>query len=153
MRFEKGAVHLVEQAVLAGELRRAKGAARVDDHVALDHLKPDLSRHRFEMFDRPFHAAAPEIHIPVDPLQRRFRMQLEWQPRHPDKMLLLELFDSDRVDVAPGSNVVGEDDELDRLGCSSHLLMQNRGSKWAIPGAPHSLCERRNFAPIRSQPL
>jgi hypothetical protein len=87
------------------------------------------------MFDRLFEPAASEIHIPIDSLRRRFRVQLEWQPCHPDEVLLLELFDSDRVDVAPGSNVVGEDDEVDRVGCASHLLRHNRESHEAIPGA------------------
>jgi hypothetical protein len=70
-------------------------------------------------------------------------VQLEWQPRHPDKILLLELFDSDRVDVAPGSNVVGEDDEVDRVGCGTHLLRHNRESHEAIPGAAGGFSPRQ----------
>ena len=49
-------------------------------------------------------------------------MQLERKPRHVDQAFFLELFDSDRVDVAPGSNVIREDDQLDRLDCISHPL-------------------------------
>ena len=64
----------------------------------------------------------PEIGLEGDPLDRRFRMELEWKPRQLNETLLLQLFDSDRVDVAPGSNVVREDDQLDGLGEFSHLL-------------------------------
>jgi hypothetical protein len=126
MRFEKGVVHLVVLPVLASELGGTESAPRVDDHIALDHRKPDLGRNRFEMLDHLFEAAAPEVHVPLDALDRRFRVELERKPRHLHKTLLLELFDSDRVDVAPGSNVVGEDDELDRVGCGSHLMRHNR---------------------------
>jgi hypothetical protein len=84
MCFEQGAVHLVIFPVLTGEFRCAQSAARVDDHVALDHRKPDFSRHRFEVLDRLFEAAAPEIHVSIDSFQWRFGVQLERQPRHPD---------------------------------------------------------------------
>ena len=106
VRFEQGTVHLVVFPVLAGELGSAEGAARVDDDVALDHPKPVFGRNRFEMLDRLVESAAPEIHVAIDPLDRRFRVQLKRQPSDPNEMLFLELFDSDRVDVAPGSNVV-----------------------------------------------
>jgi hypothetical protein len=49
-------------------------------------------------------------------------MQLEGQPRNPNQPLALQLFDSDRVDIAPGSNVVREDDQVD--GQLSHLLLR-----------------------------
>jgi hypothetical protein len=41
-------------------------------------------------------------------------MELEGQPGDTDKALALQLVDPDRVDVAPGSNVVREDDQVDR---------------------------------------
>jgi hypothetical protein len=66
-------------------------------------------------------AATPEIDVHRDALDGRLGVQLKRQPRHPDEVFLFQLFDSDRVDVAPGSNVVGEDDELDLFGCVSHL--------------------------------
>jgi len=42
-------------------------------------------------------------------------MELEGQPRDVYSAFALELFDPDRVDVAPGSNVVRKDDEIDRF--------------------------------------
>ena len=39
-------------------------------------------------------------------------MQLEWEPCQLDEALLLQTLNSDRVDVAPGSNIIGEDDQL-----------------------------------------
>jgi hypothetical protein len=47
-------------------------------------------------------------------------MELERQPGHVDQAFPFQLLDSDRVDVAPGSNVIGEDDQLHRLDCLSH---------------------------------
>ena len=82
----------------------------------------DFGGDPFEVLPHLFEAAAPEIRVPRNALERRFRVQLERQPRHVDEALLLELVDSDRVDVAPGSNVVGEDDQLDRLDCLRHNL-------------------------------
>ena len=86
-------------------------------------------------------------------------MQLEGQPRDIDQAFFLQLFDSDRVDVAPGSNVVGEDDQLNRLDCLSHLFVKNRNRTYAIPfpvtkatsenGASPALPGRSGFA--RSQ--
>ena len=67
-----------------------------------------------------FEAAAPEIRVAGNPFDGCLRVQLKGQPRHLNQVLPLELFDSDRVDVAPGSNVVGEDDELDRFDFASH---------------------------------
>jgi hypothetical protein len=46
-------------------------------------------------------------------------MQLEGGPCNPNQALALQLFDPNRVDVAPGSNVVREDDQVD--GLLSHL--------------------------------
>jgi hypothetical protein len=55
-------------------------------------------------------------------------MQLEREPRDIDLALALELVDPDRVDVAPGSNVVGEDDQVHRIhwDFSKHPLI----SRW-----------------------
>jgi uncharacterized protein affecting Mg2+/Co2+ transport len=39
-------------------------------------------------------------------------MEFEREPRQVNEVFLLQTFDSDRVYVAPGSNVVGEDDQL-----------------------------------------
>jgi hypothetical protein len=49
-------------------------------------------------------------------------MQLKRQPGHLNQAFFLKPLDSDRVDVTPRSNVVGEDNELDRLGSITHLL-------------------------------
>ena len=62
----------------------------------------------------PLRALAAEVGLARDALDRRLRMKLEWQPRDVYQTLALELLDSDRVDVAPGSNVVREDHEVDR---------------------------------------
>src|SRR5216683_6115279 len=59
-------------------------------------------------------AGAAEINLSRNALDRSFGMQLEGKPRHVHEMLTLELLDSDRVDVAPRSNVVGKDDQLNR---------------------------------------
>jgi hypothetical protein len=53
-----------------------------------------------------------EIDVARDAFDRRFRMQLKRQPRELDLAFTLELVDSNRVDVAPRSNVVGEDHEV-----------------------------------------
>jgi hypothetical protein len=50
-----------------------------------------------------------------DAFDRRLRVQLERHPRDPHQPFALQLLDSNRVDVAPGSDVVGEDDQLDRV--------------------------------------
>jgi hypothetical protein len=65
-----------------------------------------------------------EIRLERDAFDGRFGVQLEGQPRYVDQTLLFQLFDSNRVDVAPGSNVVGEDDQLDPLDCLSHLCQE-----------------------------
>jgi hypothetical protein len=70
----------------------------------------------------PVRATAAEIFFQRHALDGSFGVQLERPPRHLHQALSLQLLDSDRVDVAPGSNVVGEDDQLDGLGCFSHLL-------------------------------
>ncbi len=44
MRLEQSLMHLLELAVLAGELSAAQRAARVDDDVALLHRQSDLRR-------------------------------------------------------------------------------------------------------------
>src|SRR6266568_209050 len=67
-------------------------------------------------------ARASEVRIARYAFGRRFGMQLKGQPGEMDQSLPLELLDSDRVDVAPGSNVVGEDDEVDR-DCRAHRLI------------------------------
>ncbi len=46
-------------------------------------------------------------------------MQFEGQPGDTDQPFALQLLDPNRVDVAPGSNVVREDDQVD--GLLSHL--------------------------------
>lgn len=47
-------------------------------------------------------------------------MQLEWEPRQVNMAFLLQSLDSDRVDVAPGSNVIGEDDQIRRRRTAAH---------------------------------
>jgi hypothetical protein len=61
-------------------------------------------------------AAAAEIHVPRNALEWGFGVELKGQPSHVDEAFSFQLFNSDRVDVAPGSNVVGEDDQLNRCG-------------------------------------
>jgi hypothetical protein len=41
-------------------------------------------------------------------------MELERHPGQVTEPFILKAFDSDRVDVAPGSNVVGENDQIGR---------------------------------------
>ena len=61
-------------------------------------------------------------------------MQLVGEPRDVDQAFSLQLLDSDRVDVAPGSNVVREDDQLGRRVFQSHLLChENSMRARAIP--------------------
>src|SRR5438105_14742511 len=103
-------MHLVEPFPLARELGRAQRTARVDDHIALPHLQPDRRRHGPEVLADSLRALATEIHVSWNAFGRRFRVQLEGQPCDLDRTFALELLDSDRVDVAPGSNVVREDD-------------------------------------------
>ena len=67
-------------------------------------------------------AGPAEILFQRHALDGSLRVKLEGSPRHFNESLTLQLFDSDRVDVAPGSNVVREDDQLDGLGEFSHLL-------------------------------
>src|SRR5256886_2744716 len=47
-------------------------------------------------------------------------MELEGQPAHLDQSLLLQPLDSDRVDVAPGSNIVGENQQLYGIAHRGH---------------------------------
>src|SRR5882672_4006151 len=120
--LEQREVHLLELALLARELGGAKRAARVDDDVALLHRESYLGSDRLEMTANPVGAAPAEIFFQRHALDGSFGVQLERPPRHLHQALSLQLLDSDRVDVAPGSNVVGEDDQLDGLRCFSHLL-------------------------------
>ena len=58
-------------------------------------------------------------------------MELERQPRGSNQPLALQLFDSDRVDIAPRSNVVRKDDQIDRGGLTHltlEMLRQHRDS-------------------------
>jgi len=59
-------------------------------------------------------ALATEVHLARNAFDRGLRVQLERQPRDVDQAFSLELLDPDRVDVAPWSNVVREDHEVDR---------------------------------------
>jgi hypothetical protein len=113
-------MHLVELAVFARELSRAKRAPRVDDHVALSHNKAHLEGNRLQPAPNLLGASAPEVGLEWDSLDRRLGMELKGQPRQLNKAFLFQAFDSDRVDVAPRSNVVGEDDKIRALG-KAHL--------------------------------
>ena len=112
VRFEKRAVHLLELAVLARKLRSSQRLSRVDQHIALLHDKTHLVGDVIEAASHLLRARASEISLAGGPFDWRFRMQLVREPGQVNKTLLLQLFDSDRVDVAPGSNVVGEDDQI-----------------------------------------
>jgi hypothetical protein len=68
----------------------------------------------------PLRALAAEVGLARNTLERRLRMELERQPRHVYQTLALELLNSHRVDIAPGSNVVRKDHEVDR-GLLRHL--------------------------------
>jgi hypothetical protein len=62
-------------------------------------------------------------------------MQLVGEPRHVDEVLAIELVDSDRVDVAPGSNVVGVDDQLDWwVRCHVKTIAQSSGDRIGAKG-------------------
>src|SRR6202165_2453163 len=110
--LEERPVHLVEFALFARELGSPQGLPRVDDHVALPHHKTNLIRDRLQATPHLLRATAPEVRLAWDPLDRRFRMKLVRKPGQADETFVLKAFDSERVDVAPGSNVVGEDDEV-----------------------------------------
>jgi len=116
VRFEQRLVHLIELSVLAGELGGAQRAARVDDDVTLLDGKPDFSRDLVEVNAYLFRPRPSEVRLNGNPLEGSLRVKLERPPLDANKILPLQLLDSDRVDVAPGSNVVREDDQLDRLG-------------------------------------
>jgi len=107
-------MHLVELAMLARELRGAECLSRVDDHVALPHDKAHLVSDVIEATSHLLGSSPPEVGLARDPLDRRFRMQLERQPGQLNEAFLLQALDSDRVDVTPRSNVIGEDDEIHR---------------------------------------
>jgi hypothetical protein len=68
-------------------------------------------------------------------------MQLEGGPRDPDQALVLQLFDPNRVDIAPGSNVVREDNQVDGLVSHLDLCPWERppGSYLKLPPIPHVL--------------
>jgi hypothetical protein len=66
---------------------------------------------------RLFEAGASEIRLSGNALDGSLRMKLVREPRDVYQVLPLELLDSDRVDVTPGSNVIGEDDQLYRFKC------------------------------------
>ena len=48
-------------------------------------------------------------------------MQLKRQPRDANRTLAFELFDPDRVEVTPRSNVIRKDDEVDRFALCHHF--------------------------------
>jgi hypothetical protein len=113
VRFEESVVHLIELTALARKLRGAKRTSRVDDHLARFHRQTDRLRHRLQVRMDALGSRPTEVGLVGNALGGRLRMQLERQPGDVDESLALELLDSDRVDVAPGSNVVREDDEID----------------------------------------
>jgi hypothetical protein len=81
-----------------------------------------------------------EIDVARDAFDRRFWMQLKRQPREFDLAFTLELVDSNRVDVAPRSNVVREDHEVHswHLDSSKHLLICRWQNGREGEGAPAS---------------
>src|SRR5882672_5935271 len=112
VRLEQGPVHAVELAMLARKLRGAQRSPRVDDHVTLPHQQADLGGDSLEPPSDLTGSRASEVGLEWDSLDRRLRMELERQPSQMDKTFLFEAFDPDRVDVAPGSNIVGEDHQI-----------------------------------------
>jgi len=140
VRVEERVVHRVETTAFACELRRAERAPRIDDHVALPHLQADARRHRLQVIVNALGTGTAEIDFAGDALCRGLGMQLKRQPGDVNRSLALELFDPDRVDVAPRSNVVREDDQIDRrrLGHSfintrrapSEFLLRPLTSRW-----------------------
>ena len=48
-------------------------------------------------------------------------MQLKRQPRDANRTIAFELFDPDRVEVTPRSNVIRKDDEGDRFALGHHF--------------------------------
>jgi hypothetical protein len=106
MRFEERVMHLVELALLTRELSGAKRAAGVDYHVALPHHEARLFRDFPEAASYLRGTSTSEIGLEGNALDRRLWMQLEWQPRQIYEAFSLQALDSDRVDIAPGSNVV-----------------------------------------------
>jgi hypothetical protein len=78
---------------------------------------------------------APKIRLAWNALHGSFGMQLVGEPRHVDEVLAIELVDSDRVDVAPGSNVVGVDDQLDWwVRCHVKTIAQSSGDRIGAKG-------------------
>ena len=112
MRLEERPMHLVELTVLARELRCAKRLSRVDQDIALFHDEAHLIGDVIEAAPHLVRAGSSEIRLARYAFDRRLRMQLEWEPRQVNEAFLLQSLDSDRVDVAPGSNVIGEDDQI-----------------------------------------
>ena len=112
MGLEQCVVHLVELALLSSKLSGAQRSPGVDDHVALPHHQADLGRDSLEPPPDLTRSRAAEVGLEWDSLDRRLRMKLKGQPGQVDEAFLFEALDSDRVDVAPGSNVVGEDDQI-----------------------------------------
>jgi len=70
-----------------------------------------------------FGTLTPEIRLAGNPFDRSRGMQLERQPCDVDESFALQLVDSDRVDIAPGSNVVREDHQVGRRAFG-HVSMQ-----------------------------
>jgi len=58
-----------------------------------------------------------EVLLVAHPFEGDFRVQLVGQPGDLDGSFLGQALDSDRVDVAPRSNVVGVDEQGYRHGC------------------------------------
>src|SRR5690242_16244617 len=84
--------------------------------------------------------STPEINLTRDAFDRSLGVQLERPPGHVHEAIPLELFDPYRVDVAPGSNVVGEDDQLHRIhgDCSKHPLINRWHNGFEGGGALNS---------------
>src|SRR5258708_22858342 len=112
---------LLQKHSLTPNPRRAKRPPQVDDHAQTPHRQADRSRGRLHARLHLFRPRPAKVCLAWDACHRRRGIQLVRQPRHVDEPLALQLFDPDRVDVAPGSNVVREDHEVDRRGLCHSL--------------------------------
>ena len=84
-----------------------------------------------------------EIGVARDPFYGRFRVKLKWEPRQRNQAFLFQSLDSDRVDVTPGSNVIGEDDKIRRRRSDAHPD-QPSGVEGATRDAAYSAMRRDN---------
>src|SRR4029077_19916787 len=107
--LEQLMVHGVKAALLAREFGGLKGGTGVDQALMQFEVQADRGGHTVHPLLGPCHVSRRQDLVARTPLRRDLGVQLERHPLDLDVVFPLKPCDSDRVDVAEGSDVVRVD--------------------------------------------